>query len=292
MTAQALIVAGDDVDKFRRRLAWKLRWWILALPAGAGLATARACLRLWVGFSPERSGVRSAGNGAAMRSAIIGARFSNDAAQRRMFVSASSRLTHDDERAETAALAVAEAVAWIIAGNPSRHFAERLPEFGGDAAWLKVAKQMNEALDANQSVSQFAAGLGQSSRVTGYAYHSVPVAIYSWLRHSGDFEQTIEDVVRCGGDTDTMAAIAGALAGCECAERGIPSDWLAAVRDWPRSIQFTKEVAGCFAEGRIIKSVGHFWPGVLPRNLFFLVVVLLHGFRRMFPPYGKSQPKH
>jgi hypothetical protein len=26
--------------------------------------------------------------------------------------------------------------------------------------------------------------------------------------------------------------------------------------------------------------------GVIPRNLFFLVVVLLHGARRALPPYG------
>ena len=41
------------------------------LPAGVGLATARACLKLWLGFSPERSGIYSAGNGPAMRSAVL-----------------------------------------------------------------------------------------------------------------------------------------------------------------------------------------------------------------------------
>jgi ADP-ribosylglycohydrolase len=28
-----------------------------------------------------------------------------------------------------------------------------------------------------------------------------------------------------------------------------------------------------------------FWPGVLPRNLLFLTIVLGHGFRRLLPPY-------
>jgi hypothetical protein len=28
-----------------------------------------------------------------------------------------------------------------------------------------------------------------------------------------------------------------------------------------------------------------FWPGILPRNLFFLTVVVIHGFRRLLPPY-------
>ena len=28
-----------------------------------------------------------------------------------------------------------------------------------------------------------------------------------------------------------------------------------------------------------------FWPGLIPRNLLFLAVVLGHGFRRLLPPY-------
>jgi hypothetical protein len=28
-----------------------------------------------------------------------------------------------------------------------------------------------------------------------------------------------------------------------------------------------------------------FWPGLLPRNLLFLGLVLAHGFRRVLPPY-------
>lgn len=32
-------------------------------------------------------------------------------------------------------------------------------------------------------------------------------------------------------------------------------------------------------------AVRYFWPGLLPRNLLFLVVVLLHGFRRLLPPF-------
>ena len=76
--AQALLSLGNDLHAFRRSLAWKLQLWLLGAPAGIGLATLKATLRLWVGFSPERSGVYSAGNGPAMRSAIIGTYFAAD----------------------------------------------------------------------------------------------------------------------------------------------------------------------------------------------------------------------
>jgi ADP-ribosyl-[dinitrogen reductase] hydrolase len=60
----AALVHSADVAAFRATLAGSLRWGLAALPAGTGLATARAIVRLWRGISPEHSGVRSAGNGA------------------------------------------------------------------------------------------------------------------------------------------------------------------------------------------------------------------------------------
>src|SRR5262249_57883228 len=42
MTAQALLRAPEDVDAFARSLAWRLRFWLLGLPAATGWATLRA----------------------------------------------------------------------------------------------------------------------------------------------------------------------------------------------------------------------------------------------------------
>jgi hypothetical protein len=36
--------------------------------------------------------------------------------------------------------------------------------------------------------------------------------------------------------------------------------------------------------GKALGPVRHFWPGLIPRNLLFLTVVLAHGFRRLTPP--------
>lgn len=285
MTAQALIVAAGDVEKFRRCLGWKLRWWFLALPAGVGLATARACMRLWFGISPERSGVYSAGNGPAMRSAVIGAAFANDEPKRREFVAASTRLTHTDPRAEIAALAVAEAAAWIVRGDPREQFQGRLPVLSKDDEWLRVCMLIDDGLSSEQSVKQFAEALGLKSAVTGYAFHTVPVALFAWLRHRRDYGEALQSVIRCGGDTDTTAAITGSLAGCEVGREGIPSEWLDDLKDWPRSKDWLGCVALRLAESDSQKSVRLFWPGIIPRNLFFLATVLVHGLRRMLPPY-------
>jgi len=285
MTAQALLESGGDVERFRRSLAWKLRWWIVALPAGVGLATGRACFRLWLGIPPERSGVMSAGNGPAMRSAILGAVFAEEPEKRREFVRASTRLTHLDPKAETAALAVAEAAAWIVRGDESVDgFMGRLPALGADEVWQQLCQRLADALAGRVSVQDFAAFLGLSDGVTGYAYHTVPVALFAWLRHRGDFAAAVGSCIRCGGDTDTVAAIVGSLAGCEVGVDGILVDWREGLVDWPRS----PRVLGRFAvelgsPGG--KPVRWFWPGIVLRNLFFLAVVLTHGFRRLLPPY-------
>src|SRR5262245_27993770 len=63
MVGQALLRAPNEANVFARSLAWRLRLWQLGLPAGAGRATMRAVLKLWLGFPPRYSGVFSAGNG-------------------------------------------------------------------------------------------------------------------------------------------------------------------------------------------------------------------------------------
>jgi ADP-ribosylglycohydrolase len=70
MVARALAVSGGDVEGFRRSLAGQLKWWFAMLPPGIGFATLRGAFKLLLGVSPDRSGVDSAGNGPAMRSAL------------------------------------------------------------------------------------------------------------------------------------------------------------------------------------------------------------------------------
>jgi len=107
MVAQAIAVSAGSPRRFLSSLSWRLRFWLLGLPAGVGFATLRAILKLWLFVPPQFSGVRSAGNGPAMRSAILGVAFSESDPLLLMHVSASSAMTHSDPRAQFGALAVA-----------------------------------------------------------------------------------------------------------------------------------------------------------------------------------------
>jgi len=295
MVAQSLLKHPDDAAAFARSLAWRLRWWFLGLPAGVGLATARACLKLWLGFPPQRSGVHSAGNGPAMRSALLGAYFFDDQDDIERFVAASTRLTHTDPRALTGAMAVARLAAWAVqhdaAESPSAEFVtDLLTKLApADGEWGELAGKMLAAWARRDSVAAFADSLGLGRGVTGYVYHTVPVAVYAWLRHYGDFRAAVEAALDCGGDTDTVGAIVGALAGGTVGVGGIPADWTAGITDWPRSVGLLRNVTSRLGqqkrEGQPLGPVRYVWPAVLPRNLLFLLVVLLHGFRRLAPPY-------
>jgi ADP-ribosylglycohydrolase len=286
--AQALLAHPNDPVAFQRCLAWKLRLWLLGVPAGIGFATLRAILKLWLGFPPTRSGVHSAGNGPAMRSAIIGAYFFDERQKRREFVTAATLLTHTDPRAATAAFAVAEAAAWAVRQDePVDDWLTELPGLGCEDEWRAHCNKLSDALTGKKSVESFAASLGLHNAVTGYAYHSVPVAFYAWLLHRNDFRVAMESALNCGGDTDSVGAIVGALAGTDLGKGGIPVEWLSAIREWPRSNRLLEKIGEHLASqrwaGQSLGPVHYFWPGLIPRNFIFLVTVLLHGFRRLLP---------
>lgn len=290
LVAQALLEQPQDATRFQHALARRLRYWLLALPAGVGLATGRAILKLWIGVAPERAGVFSAGNGPAMRSALLGAFFARAEERRRAFVTAGTRLTHTDPKALTAALAVAEAGACAAKGERCDVRALAALANPGDGEWGRLTEGLADALARGASVAAYADALGLARGVTGYAYHTVPVALFAWLRHLGDFRATLEQALGCGGDTDTVGAIAGALAGATVGQAGIPPEWVGPILDWPHSPGLLLTVAGRLAEqdpgGPALGPVRYAWPCVPLRNALFLAIVLTHGFRRLLPPYA------
>jgi len=294
MTAQSLIAAGNDISTFERSLAGHLRRWIVLLPAATGLATARACFKLLVGFSPRRSGVFSAGNGPAMRSPVLGAAI-DDLALLKVFVQSSTRITHTDPKAEYGALAVALAAreSSLAETVDPEQFVQKLKNVLGDAPaaeFLELVDRAVQSAGRTETGAQFAASLGLSRGVTGYIYHTVPVVLQVWFRHPRDFRGAMRDVILCGGDTDTTAAILGGIIGAGVGKQGLPEEWLRGLWEWPLTVGWMEQLAAQLGAAHVA-SVPARPPhlpiaGVVPRNLLFLAVVLFHGLRRLLPPYA------
>lgn len=305
MTAQALLRSGGDRHRFRRSLAWRVRWWFLAGPVSLGRATLLACVKLWLGVPSYKSGVKSAGNGPAMRAAVL---FAADECPDepdhldctydtpfRPWLGDSTFLTHDDEQAVLGAFAVRSAARLavrhrnetLVASQFLNTFQLALSILSSDIGRNLTA--MAAAHESNKSVAEFAAELRLTRGVTGYIAHTVPVAIYAFLRHPDDYRTAVESVIRLGGDTDTVAAITGALVGARVGKAGIPKEWLDRWADWPRSVAWMEKLALKLAEGKWRESpqpaVPLAWWVIPLRNLFFFLVVLVHVFRRLLPPY-------
>ncbi len=298
MLAQSLIgVAGLDTDnaarKFSASFGWRLRFWLLGLPAGIGLATLRAILKLWIGFPPRLSGVYSAGNGPAMRVALIGVCHGDDPPRMRALARAATRITHTDPKAEHGSLAVALAAHLAAAGADiapaeyARALRELLGAEGNELAALVDA--VARSVDMKESAADYTARNGSANGVSGYMLHTIPAAIHAWLTHQSDYRSAVTATVRLGGDSDTVAAIVGAIVGARVGRDGIPAEWLQNLWEWPRTTAWMERLGAKLAAACARRENGSDlplnWPALLLRNALFIPLVLAHGLRRMLPPY-------
>ena len=163
----------------------------------------------------------------------------------------------------------------------------------GDATeLLELLRSAVTSVENGQSTSDFARSLGLERGVTGYTYHTVPVAIHCWLSFPNDFQKAVTVAIECGGDADTTAAIVGGIIGAGVGRQGIPPDWIRGIWEWPRSVPWMESLGIELVKG---------WPNsqdsrassvnpiaIIVRNLIFLAVVLCHGFRRLGPPYSRQ----
>ena len=293
--AQALIRSKGDVHEFQNQLARSLRWWLLGLPAGVGFATLRSILKLWLGISPKKSGVFSAGNGPAMRSAILGVACGHDPEKLKQYVKVSTEITHSDPKAYYAAFAVARAAFDVVdAGTPWQdEYRQSLRTFlpdDGAQEFHELVQQAAVSAASDEPVTQFAGAIGSKNGISGYSYHTVPCVLQVWFRHGDDFARGLLELVEAGGDTDTAGAIYGGIVGARTGPKVIPEHWLGDIVEWPRTVGWMGRLGTAVCAAADDRSATatcprYFVPGVLVRNFVFLLVVLAHGIRRLAPPY-------
>ena len=283
LIAQALIESPDDLDRAVRLFRRGLLGWACRLPWGVGRATVRACGRIALGR--RRSGVPSAGNGAAMRSAIVGVFFRDRPAERRDWARRFAEVTHVDPRAVDGAIYVAEVAAAAAGLDPGRSRADAvafaisiLPdgELAGTLARAAALARAEAETEAAATVT------GRS----GYVVATVAFATFLYLRHGDDPMHAWVEGIAAGGDADTIAAILGGWMGAERGEAGLPGRLIARLQDGPFGPTHLRALAEALAAAD--DGVGRRPPrysrlGALVRNLALWPVILAHGFRRLIP---------
>lgn len=207
-----------------------------------------AVFGLWrAGVSVEEAAGRalaggSYGNGAAMRVAPVGVLFADDPDRLRAEAERSARVTHAHPLGVDACVVQAAGVGAAVRGDEILS-AARAPAATDDFA-ARLERVADLLSGSRLSPAQAAATLGSSSA----GPESVPLAVYAALAH-GSFAEAVSFAVRCGGDTDTVAAMAGAIAGGRDGAGAIPARWLDALERGPRGRGHVEELAAALAGG-------------------------------------------
>ncbi|WP_416975092.1 ADP-ribosylglycohydrolase family protein [Streptomyces sp. 4F14] len=206
---------ADVFDRFRR--------WAAAGPKDIGLQT-EAVLTSgdpWDSAAALHFQVsqRAAGNGALMRAATSAVYFAGrgqtatlDAARRL------SALTHGDGAAWEGTAALHELIRAALAGHDPLTAVPRVLDLLRDAHRARYATVLDPGWHPDLA-----------TEFNGAVWPCLGSAVWA-LRTTGTFEEALRAAVDVGGDTDTVAAVTGALAGAVYGVEAIPERWARAVR--------------------------------------------------------------
>lgn len=82
-----------------------------------------------------------------------------------------------------------------------------------------------------------------------FAGQAVPCAIFAFLKCCKEsFEELIPYAISLGGDTDTIASMAGAIGGAYWGLEGIPVQWVECCEESRRAISLADELYGIVME--------------------------------------------
>jgi len=179
----------------------------------------------WDGAASKIYRGGSFGNGSAMRVAPIGLLYSNNPAKLSEIAYKSSSITHSHELGKEGAALQAYAVALAL-NTPSDEeidreaFLLKLQNFAQTQLYKEKIANTKELL-GEQDRARVVAVLGNGIE----ALNSVPTAIYCFLKQPKSYKDSVIYAISLGGDTDTIASMAGAILGAYLGIEAIPQEW-------------------------------------------------------------------
>ena len=167
---------------------------------------------------------RAAGNGSLMRTAPVALGYLDDRAALVATARAVSELTHPDPDAVDACVIWCELIRSAILTGV----------YDVDGALESIANRELWRARFDEAEAQQPVFFSNN----GWVVHAIQAA-WSAISHtaedSSQLRLALETIARSGGDTDTVAAIAGGLLGARWGTAAIPTQWRAAIHGWPSS---------------------------------------------------------
>ena len=169
-------------------------------------------------------GIGSFGDGAAMRAGPVSLFFTlQETELLAEQVRLSSLLTHTHPLGIAGAVMQAQAVLLALNDIPGEEWLKRLFSFPTESVFKIKLETVKNSIERQSSPHEAARDIGNGSD----ALEAVPAALFSAIRHPDSFTDAVLGGVSMGGDTDTIGAMAGAIAGARLGLNGIPQEWLA-----------------------------------------------------------------
>ena len=228
LLAEAMIEAfGFSGDKFAEKLKeWGVSWTLDSnLDRGAGIATKSSIENMIAGRCWRDSGVLIPTCGSAMRVAPIGLVYHCDLNIIANYADLQSTITHCNPAARAGAVAVAVGVALCLKNFPRDFVLQMAYNFASkvdlDFANSLLHIRSLRGLEPSKAIEI----IGNSPIVS----ETVPAAFYCFMNFEP--EDALIVAASGGGDTDSIASIAGALLGAERGTSWMPHRWLVCLED-------------------------------------------------------------
>lgn len=214
-TCEAIIEAKGQIkpEFIAKRFVY---WFNNHKITGVGSSTLKALRDLQFGQHwalAGRQGEYAAGNGAAMRIAPL-AFVEYD----RQVINDVCRITHRNDEAYLGALSVALSIKYFKTNSNLDGVLEYIIENIADTKIRDRYIEIN-AEKKHSVIEEIAKKYGSS----GYVIESVPLAVFAAQKIDKlDLETIFQQIVQCGGDTDTVCSIAGQIIGSRIGYSAIP----------------------------------------------------------------------
>lgn len=218
----------DAEDVWRRFRAWGTSAKDVGITTRAALAVADH--RHAAEKAHHSTGGRSASNGCVMRIAPVGVRGVSIGMDATVdLAAAQARLTHHDPAAAAGAAIVAEVIRRVIlTGRFGRVAQDVVAELCAHPVIGEAVSAYAPLVDDGFDPHSFG-GPGNGS-----VWTTVAQALWA-VRTTSSFHDALVAVIDLGGDTDTVAAVAGAVAGALHGMQGIPVRWVSYVHGYLRN---------------------------------------------------------
>jgi ADP-ribosylglycohydrolase len=268
-SVQAILRAGELVPAGIARSIARL-WQTQAVIGPGGACTWAAHRFLKTGdWTSCGAPVGQAGNGTAMRTAVLGLFFLGEAQRLPSAVAEVSRITHQDPRSVAGGVAIAKAAQLLATGHAdspesfSGAIAEAIEPY--EPAFAGMLRGLPRLLEEEQAVALHTIAWSGMARpefhqpiITPFVIPTVLAALWCLLRHPGSWADAVAASIRLGGDVDTLGAIVGALMGVKLGFGAIPRHLRETVCDAERlaslGVRYHALVTGRGCAGAIIQG--------------------------------------